>query len=81
MKYTYKMVQIPPNIVVANKSKTGQDAAEYLEMVVNDGAAKGWEFMRVDEVGVVSTPGCLGSLFGQKQTHIVYYVITFRKEV
>jgi len=80
MKFTYKMVQIPPNIVVSNKSKTGQDAADYLESVVNEWAGKGWEFMRVDEIGVVSQPGCLGGLIGQKETHIVYYVITFRKE-
>lgn len=80
MKYSYKMVQIPPNIVVASKKSTGQDAAEYLENIVNEWAAKGWEFMRVDEIGVVSQPGCFGSLLGQKQTHLIYYVITLRKE-
>ena len=64
MTYEYKMVQIPPNIEVRGAPK-GQEAAWYLQDIVNKMAKEGWEFYRVDEVGVVVQPGCLGMLFGQ----------------
>ena len=79
--YKYKMVQIPPNIVVnARKVNKNNAAAEYLEEVVNEMALEGWEFQRIDSIGVQEQPGC-GSLFGGKQVGPVnYYVITFRQE-
>lgn len=83
---TYKMVQIPPNIWVQAKSLLGkapdpsQVAAVYLETVVNKEAAGGWEFLRVDSIGVKSSPGCLGGLLGHKETQELFYVITFKKD-
>ncbi|MFO5548663.1 DUF4177 domain-containing protein [Klebsiella pneumoniae] len=80
--YKYKMVQIPPNVIV-NAKKVSKDsaAAVYLENVVNEMAEDGWEFQRIDSIGVQGQPGC-GSLFGGKQIGPVnYYVITFRQEV
>jgi len=80
---TYKMIQIPPNLAVAAKSmfgaapSTNDIAAQYLERVVNDMAARGYVFERIDEIGVRSTPGCLAGLLGAKETMTVYYVITF----
>jgi hypothetical protein len=62
--YKYKMVQIPPNVIV-NAKKVSKDraAAVYLENVVNEMAQDGWEFQRIDSIGVQEQPGC-GSLFG-----------------
>jgi tRNA A37 threonylcarbamoyltransferase TsaD len=81
---TYKMVQIPPNIHVQGTGRTlpnaSTAAAEYLESVVNPMAAQGWEFQRVDAIAVKSSPGCLGALFGQRETLETYYVVTFRKD-
>jgi hypothetical protein len=80
---TYKMVQVPPNLAIAAKSmwgaapSTSEIAAQYLERVVNDMAARGYAFERVDEIGVRSTPGCLAGFLGAKETMVVYYVITF----
>jgi hypothetical protein len=78
--YEYKMVQIPPNIAVQMKSHKGNEAAAYLENVVNEFATKGWEFYRVDSIGVQLQPGCMDSLSGKKVEYSSYYVITFRKE-
>lgn len=78
MSYEYMMVQVPPNIVVRGAPK-GQEAAYYLQDLVNKEAQNGWEFYRVDTVGVVENPGCLGALLGQKATYTEYYVITFRR--
>ncbi len=77
--YRYKMVQIPPNISVKEGAKTDQHAAEYLQNVVNRYAGEGWEYYRVDEIGIHVQPGCLAALFGSGPSRQTYYVITFRK--
>lgn len=77
--YVYSMVQVPPNISIAAKGRKGNEAAAYLESVVNEKASEGWEFQRVDAIGVHVQPGCFGALTGQKGEQASYYVITFRK--
>ncbi len=79
MLYEYQMVQIPPTIEVKKKEYTGREAAQYLEDLANRFAAKDWEFWRVDTIGVYTSPGCLGNLFGKKVDYIQYYVVTFRR--
>lgn len=76
--YTYKMVQVPPNISVKAKDNKGGIAATYLQNVVNTEAVDGWEFQRVDTIGIEERPGCFG---GNKTNFIQYYVITFRKKI
>lgn len=80
MGYVYKMVQIPPNISVEAKKHKGNEAAAYLEGVVNAHAKEGWEFQRVDSIGVQTTAGCIATLFGQKPEFSHYHVISFRRE-
>ena len=67
-KFKYRMVQIPRTIVVS--ARKGKEAARYLEDVVNEYAAEGWEFYRVDEIGVQVNPGCL-TIFGRRPPSIV----------
>jgi hypothetical protein len=80
MSYQYKMMQVPPVIRIKAKEHQGGEAAAYLEEIVNQQAQQGWEFYRVDSIGVRTEPGCLGSLLGQKAQTLEYYVVTFRKE-
>ncbi len=77
--YVYKMVQVPPVIEVAPGASAGQQAASYLQGVVNAQASKGWEFYRTDSIGVRMPPGCMGALFGMTATTEHYYVVTFRR--
>lgn len=77
--YQYKMVQVPPNIEVQAKTHNGTEAAVYLEDVVNRNARDGWEFYRIDPIGVNVKPGCIAGILGQKEALITYYVISFRK--
>jgi hypothetical protein len=77
--YEYRMLQVPPTIVVKQKELAGNEAAYYLQTLANEQAAQGWEFFRVDTVGVVVQPGCLASLFGAQRTVTEYYVVTFRR--
>lgn len=83
--YEYAMVQVPPNLALQGKhwlSKApdvGGVAAAYLHAVVNEWAQQGWEFQRVDTIGITSSPGCIAGLFGAKQTIVQHYVVTFRR--
>jgi hypothetical protein len=87
MAYEYKMVQVPPNIEVKAKDQRGNEAAYYLQSLANEQANEGWEFYRVDIVGVLTMPGCLsallyqitGGVLGSKAYATNYYVVTFRK--
>ena len=79
MSYEYKMLQIPPRIQVKTNEAQGNEAAYFLESIVNKWSSENWEFYRVDTIGVVTSPGCLGALFGAKAVNIDYYVITLRR--
>jgi hypothetical protein len=79
--YKYKMIQIPSNITVQMKAHKGNEAAAYMEQIVNKWAAEGWEFYRVDSVGVTLQPGCFGGSTGKNAENSVYHVITFRMPV
>lgn len=81
MGYEYRMIQMPPTIVVPAKELRGQEAAYYLQSIANEQASQGWEFYRVDTVGVVVQPGCLAMLLGAKQSVVEYFVATFRRVV
>jgi hypothetical protein len=72
------MVQIPPNIEVRAGEVRGSEAAEYLNELISEMAFEGWEFYRIDTVGVVERLGCLAVLFGFSTMRREYYVVCFR---
>ena len=76
--YEYRMVQIPRDLSVKMGKAEGV-AAEYLQALVNDVVAKGWEFYRIDNLTVTEKPGCLGALFGQKEIYHSVGVVCFRR--
>jgi hypothetical protein len=77
-EFVYRMVQVPPNIEVRAGQARGSEAAEYLNELVSTMAFKGWEFYRIDTLGVVERPGCLAGLLGVGTTRTEYYVVCFR---
>lgn len=77
MNFEYMMLQMPPNIEFTGGILKGNEAATYLQKIVNEQAAKGWEFYRVDVLGVRTSPGCLG---GGAPNLTQYYVVTFRRQ-
>lgn len=79
MPYQYRMVQVPPNISVRGVER-GQEAAQYLQNLVNEQAGQDWEFYRVDTIGVEVRPGCLMALLGRRAEYTQYFVVTFRRE-
>jgi len=78
-EYLYRMVQVPPTISVRAREERGNEAATYLQTLADQQAAQGWDFYRVDRIGVITQPGCLASLFGARQYLIEYFVVTFRR--
>lgn len=72
------MVQIPMAVTqaAAQRKRTNQEAAEYLEGLANDMATERWEFDGLEAMTVVTPPGCLG--IGQPQ-HTAVYVATFKR--
>lgn len=76
MKYEYKMVQVPPNIITSRKN-IQTAAADYLQSVVNEYAGLGWEFYRIDDFSTEEQQGCFS---GGAKTIRSYKVITFRRE-
>lgn len=78
-QYRYRMVQMPPNIRISAGDSSQGRAAAYLEEVVTEYAEDGWEFYRVDSIGVIVPPGCLLVLLGVPATQKHYHVITFRR--
>lgn len=77
--YIYKMVQVPPTIEVRAKEHRVNEAAVYLQNVVNTHAEDGGEFYRIDTIGVSVKPGCFDALMGKKNVLNQYYVISMRK--
>jgi len=80
-RFEYKMVQIPPNISIEEGVPFGQRAANFLEAVVNKYARQGWEFYRIDPIGIHVNPGCFGALLGKTSTTTEFFVISFRRPV
>lgn len=76
--FVYKMIQLP-FVTVAEGIPITEQAAVYLEGIVNRWAAAGWEFYRIDSVGVRVVPGCLGSLFGMVPKDRLLHVVSFRR--
>lgn len=76
-EYVYRMEQIPRNIRT-DGVEGGSEASDYLQIVVDRMTAKGWDFFRVDTVGVEIPPGCLFALFGAKPEYKQYFVVTYR---
>jgi hypothetical protein len=75
--HEYKMVQLPQTFVL--KQDTGKEIAEYLEKITRDLGAQGWEFYRIDQVGVAVPPGCWGQISGAKTAMSYYNVVTFKR--
>lgn len=78
-KYEYQMIQIPPSLSVSAESRAGNEAASYLQTVVNGQARRGWDFYRIDTFGIIENPGCLLGLLGVRAQHRNHFVVTFRR--
>ncbi len=72
--YEYRMIQVPPTIETERKTMDSA-AANYLQSIVDTHAVDGWEYYRVDTIGVAERPGCTR----QNLVPVNSYVVTFRR--
>ena len=78
-EYIYRMVQVPPNVEIDSPADRGHAAEVYLTALTAEMGNDGWDFFRIDAIGVVERPGCLAGLFGAGPTVTQYYVVAFRR--
>jgi hypothetical protein len=78
--YKYLMIQIPPNIRVSS-GEAEHAAADYLQELVDFHASRGWEFYRMETIGIEEAHGCgcLGSILGMRSRFQDTYVAVFRR--
>lgn len=79
-RYEYYMVQIPSNFSAREGQVQGQEIAAYVQEWANKLAAQGWEFYRIDTMGMTVAPGCLTVLLGGGQSYMQYSIMTFRRQ-
>lgn len=74
--YEYKVVsgQIVPNY---KKKETFESC---LEKLLNEQTQEGWEFYSQGAITEMVSPGCLGMLFGQRDTLIEHQTFIFRRK-
>jgi hypothetical protein len=79
--YEYKVVPFRGQIKTGLLSSEGpQVASKQLEEVINSGTSGGWEFVEVSHINILTEPGCIAGLFGQRAMNIVYDQVVFRKQ-
>jgi hypothetical protein len=83
MRYHYKWYRCrPPSVSSRNSTREGKLPPISKRSSAN-GRKTGWEFYRVDSIGVQIQAGCLAALFGQgpqQRTYYVYYFPRARRE-
>ena len=76
-EYTYRV--LPLSIATNAVGDEAQLAADRVGRLVAEMAAEGWDFYRVETVGVLVRPGCLGPLLGQTSAEKTCYLAVFRR--
>lgn len=78
------MIPWPQTMLIPDGAPKSVAAASYLESLVDEQAGEGWEFCRVDTIGVQAQPGRVKgvrmALSGQSAIKESDYVATFRKD-
>ncbi len=74
--YIYNVV---PFIGKIKNNESATEVSKQLQVIINNHAGNGWEFHQLSEVNIEVAPGCLGGLFGAKETYEKFDQIIFRK--
>jgi hypothetical protein len=54
-------------------------AVVQFSQLINSNCVDGWDFYALEEVAVTNKPGCLASLFGAKESTVMYNMLVFKK--
>ncbi len=80
--FEYKCFQLPSVLffdAAFRKQHGNQSIAKYIEQIIQRESVNGFEFYSTNQITELQQPGCMASLFGQKETVITYSVLVFRR--
>ena len=76
--YTYT---VAPFMGILKSGGNAGEVSSQLEQLINEYAAKGWEFYQLSDVNIEVKPGCIGGLLGRESDYVVYDQAIFRRMV
>jgi len=79
--HEYKVVPAPRRFPAADAGEIAQEAASYLEVLVNDMARLGWELYRIEQVVVEVPSGRLARLTGETWHEQSRSLVLFRRPI
>lgn len=74
--YEYKVVPFQGNI---QSGKNLGDVSLQLEILMNNAANDGWEFIELGDVAIKINPGCIWAFFGASASYLRYDQLVFRR--
>lgn len=77
--YEYRIVPFLGD-VPARDQRGAEKVATQLQALIAAHTTDGWEFHRIDQVQVLTRPGCLGALAGRGNNIIGLDMVSFRRE-
>jgi hypothetical protein len=78
MKYEYRVVPFA-GVTKQKDRRPGATLANQLAGLIQEVAAEGWEFYRVDHVSINIRGGCLFGLFSAQVATQTYDMVIFRR--
>ena len=76
MSYEYRVV---PFIGRIKGKQAAAEVSRQLQSVIEENTGQGWEFCQIADVNIEIAPGCLGSLFGGKESYARFDQVIFRR--
>lgn len=78
--FEYHVIPFIGAIKTSPMSKDSMETvSRQLSDTINSMVAMGWEFYRIDQVQLATSPGCLGALFGRKSELYSFDQVIFRR--
>lgn len=75
----YKCIPAPKELVIDKKGSYDTAICSFADLI-NQEANGGWEFYSMENIAVTQNPGCLASLFGQKEAIVYFNMLVFVKK-
>lgn len=75
----YKCVPGPVGLTIGSKDSYDKAVRSYASIIDGE-ATDGWEFFLIQQIPVVKKAGCLASLFGIKDTQVLFNMLVFRRD-
>lgn len=72
--------QVVPFIGKIKNNQTAEEVSKQLEILINERAKNGMEFVQLGAVNIEVQPGCIGGLFGASETYTRFDMAIFKSK-